>query len=51
MKINMIIRLLAFLALLLIIATSGAGINALFALLFFPLFFIGKPWYSNRKKN
>ena len=51
MKINMTIRLLGFLALLLIIYTSEIGSNALYALLFMPLFFIGKPWYSNRKKN
>lgn len=39
-------RVLALLGILLIIGANGFDMGSLFALIFIPLFFIGKPWYK-----
>lgn len=41
-------RILALLGILLIIGANGFDMRSLFALIFIPLFFIGKPWYDRK---
>ena len=40
------LKVVAFLGILLIIGANGFDIKSLLALIFIPLFFIGKPWYK-----
>ena len=40
------LKILAFFGILLIIWANGFDIKSLLALIFIPLFFIGKPWYK-----
>ena len=48
---NVIIRIIAFMGLLLIIFASGFNGQNVFLLLMVAVFFIGKPWYSYISKS
>ena len=45
------LKILAFLIILLIVGTNGFELESLLALIFIPLFFIGKPWYKDLPKK
>ena len=48
---SVFLRILAFAGILLIVGANGFDIESLLALIFIPLFFIGKPWYRYLSKK
>ena len=48
---SIFLKVLAFAGILLIAGANGLDIESLLALIFIPLFFIGKPWYKYLSKK
>ena len=50
-RLTVFLKIVAFAGILLIIGANGFEIENLLALMFIPLFFVGKPWYEYLSKK